>query len=140
MSEVDTAANGQPEQPPMPLLFRDLVGWYALATLAVGRETGMLDAVVNGPVTAASLVMTEAAATGNLDVDASSPFARIVFSANLLICLQEGLHDGGAGTGAVAGEGRITALLKAGGFGDVKTSQTGVGYTVFAARRSDIRV
>ncbi len=82
-----------------------------------------------------TLVLLEPTATGNVDADAFSPFARIVFSANLLICLQEGLHDGGAGMGALAGENRITALLNAGGFGDVKTYETGVGYTVFAVRR-----
>ncbi len=81
------------------------------------------------------LLFVEAAATGNVDVDASSPFARILFSANLLICLQEALHDGGAGTGALAGEKRIISLLNAGGFANVNTYETGVGYTIFAARR-----
>ncbi len=41
--------------PPMPRIIRDYEGWLAISMLALGRETGMLTAVIEGPVTAATL-------------------------------------------------------------------------------------
>ncbi len=41
--------------PPLPRVIRDLLGWNALAMLAVGRKTGMLDAIIAAPATADEL-------------------------------------------------------------------------------------
>jgi 2-polyprenyl-3-methyl-5-hydroxy-6-metoxy-1,4-benzoquinol methylase len=39
-----------------PRMIRDYTGWLAITTLALGRETGMLGVVLEGPVTVATLV------------------------------------------------------------------------------------
>jgi 2-polyprenyl-3-methyl-5-hydroxy-6-metoxy-1,4-benzoquinol methylase len=84
------------------------------------------------------LVLVEATATGNLDLDAAMPWSRIVFSANVLFCLQEALHENGAGLGSTAGAQRITALLEENEFGPVSQYDSAAGYTIYTAttRRS----
>jgi 2-polyprenyl-3-methyl-5-hydroxy-6-metoxy-1,4-benzoquinol methylase len=94
-----------------------------------------LHAIASSLLPGGKLVLAEATAAGNVDSDIALPWARIVFSANVLVCLQEALHDNGAGLGSTAGARRITSLLEDSGFTQVNQYDTPVGYTVYTASR-----
>jgi hypothetical protein len=79
------------------------------------------------------LILAETSVTGDLDADLVLPWARIVFSSNLLLCLQEGLYDNGAGIGSTAGKEVIEKLLANNGFGTIEAYEAPVGYTIFVA-------
>jgi SAM-dependent methyltransferase len=101
-----------------------------------GQPQAVLQSIARALRPGGRLVMGESTASGDVDTDVASPFARIVTSANLLYCLQEGLHGGGAGLGATMGADAITSLLMQNGFRDVSEYVTGTGYTVFTASMS----
>jgi 2-polyprenyl-3-methyl-5-hydroxy-6-metoxy-1,4-benzoquinol methylase len=82
-----------------------------------------------------SFVFAEATASGDLASDAKSPFARIHMSSSVLYCLQEGLHDHGAGLGTTYGTNGYCNLLLEAGYTDVRHIDTDAGYTVFAGTR-----
>jgi SAM-dependent methyltransferase len=50
-----------------PLFVRDLLGWYSTVLLGLGRTTGLLDALLHGPGTAAEIA-------GRADVDIRNAF------------------------------------------------------------------
>jgi SAM-dependent methyltransferase len=49
----------------LPLFVRDLVGWYSIALLGLGRTTGLLEALFEGPGTAAEIAARAGVDTRN---------------------------------------------------------------------------
>jgi hypothetical protein len=81
------------------------------------------------------IVFAEATATGDLDQDVKTPFARIHMSSSVLYCLQEGLHDHGAGLGTTYGTTGYRRLLAEAGYANVDHLDTDAGYTLFVGTR-----
>lgn len=102
-----------------------------------GRPDEVLASVRRALRPGGSLVMAEATASGDLDADLGAPMARILFSSNLLLCLQEGLHGGGAGLGNTWGTEAAESLLAANAYEDVRHHDTGAGFTLIAGHRGD---
>lgn len=81
------------------------------------------------------VVFAEGTATGDVATDVVSPFARIHMSSSVLYCMQEGLHDHGAGLGTTYGTANYRRLLAEAGYADVGHVDTEAGYTLFIGTR-----
>jgi hypothetical protein len=80
------------------------------------RPEAALDAIRSALRGGGSLLIAEAAVSGDPGADAADPTAIRTYGSNLVYCLQEGLADGGAGLGATwSGQG-LGALLADHGF------------------------
>ena len=82
------------------------------------------------------LVVTEAEATGDFEVDRHGPLAW-QYSPSFFRCIPVSQHGGGEGLGAMWGRDAAVDLLHRAGFGRVDTHNTAVRSTVFAGRFSD---
>jgi hypothetical protein len=67
---------------------------------------------------------------GDLVQDVTTPFARILFGSNLLYCMQEGLHAGGAGLGVAYGTANYEKLLVDAGYASVGHRDAEGGFTL----------
>lgn len=76
------------------------------------------------------IVVAEMTATGDTAQDVALPFARILMSSNLLYCMQEGLHEHGAGLGTTFGTDNYRKLLSENGFTAVRHHDTDAGFTL----------
>jgi 2-polyprenyl-3-methyl-5-hydroxy-6-metoxy-1,4-benzoquinol methylase len=81
------------------------------------------------------VVFAEGTANGNVDDDASKPFAAILMTSSILYCMQEGLHDHGAGLGTNYGTDGYLELLSSAGYTDVRHVDTKASYTIFSGVR-----
>jgi len=81
------------------------------------------------------IVIAESTATGDVAQDVALPFARILMSASLLYCMQEGLHGQGAGLGTTFGTDNYRKLLSGNGFKAVGHHDTDMGFTLVVGVR-----
>jgi SAM-dependent methyltransferase len=79
------------------------------------------------------LVMVEAAATGDLDVDTGRPGALLGYASSVGHCMQVSLASGGRGVGNQWGRDAVLADLGQAGFGKVAPYDSPAGLTVYAA-------
>ena len=101
------------------------------------RPEAALDAIRSALRGGGSLLIAEAAVSGDPGADAADPTAILTYGSNLVYCLQEGLAGGGAGLGATwSGQG-LGALLADHGFGVEATYVSPVGYRVSRHRHRD---
>lgn len=97
------------------------------------RPEAALDAIRSALRGGGSLLIAEAAVSGDPGADAADPTAILTYGSNLVYCLQEGLAGGGAGLGATwSGQG-LGALLADHGFGVEATYVSPVGYALTRA-------
>jgi SAM-dependent methyltransferase len=81
------------------------------------------------------IVVAESTASGDVAKDVALPFARILMSADLLYCRQEGLHGKGAGLGTTYGTDNYRRLLLENGFTAVTHHDTEAGFTLLVGMK-----
>ncbi len=94
---------------------------------------GVLDAVHRALRPAGSLLLAEAALSGDAATDADDPTATIVYGSDLLYCYQESKVAGGSGLGSTWPGRGLAAMLAEHGFDEVGRVQSQAGYVVIRA-------
>ena len=95
----------------------------------------VLEAVAQSLKPGGKIAIAEMTATGNLETDLASPFARILKTSALVYCMQEGLHDHGVGLGTTFGTAGYCKLLVDAGYLRVAHFDNEAGYTLFVGTR-----